>query len=158
MAAQFILNLFIALLWTLFTDEWSITTFAFGYLVGVFIVFLMHRLFGNRFYLARVWSFIKLILIFLKETYFSCIWVVKYILDPEIKYRPGIFKFETRMESDWEITTLSMLLTLTPGSTVLEVSHDRKHMYIHGMDVKESKDNLIGAFRTYEDAIMEVTR
>lgn len=55
MPAQFLLNVFIAVLWTLISDESELrfTTFVAGYIVGIGIVFLMHRFFGERFYLSR---------------------------------------------------------------------------------------------------------
>lgn len=160
MTAQIILNLFIAFLWTLISDEpeMQFTTFVFGYIVGMGIVFLMHRLFGDRFYLVRVWAVIKLVLIFLRETANSFVWVLGHILSPKVRYRPGIFKFETQLRGDWEITTISLLLTLTPGSVVMEVSPDENYLYIHGMDLKESKQNLVDSLHTFEKAIMEVTR
>ena len=47
MPAQFLLNVFIAVLWTLISDETELkfTTLVTGYLVGIVIVFLMHRFF-----------------------------------------------------------------------------------------------------------------
>ena len=69
MSAQFLLNLFIALLWMLLQDENapSVHTFLVGFLVGIGIVFLMHRFFGQPFYLRRFFSAIKLVLIFMSE-------------------------------------------------------------------------------------------
>ena len=56
MSAQFLLNLFIALLWMLLKDESGpkCSTFLVGFFVGIGIVFLMHRFFGQPFYLRRV--------------------------------------------------------------------------------------------------------
>ena len=158
MKAQFILNLFIAFLWTLFSGQMTVATFAFGYMIGVVIVFLMHRFFGERFYLVRLWAFIKLILLFLVETFQSFFWVAKFILNPKAKYRPGIFKYDTKLESDWEITAISMLITLTPGSVVMEVSPDRKSIYLHGMDLTGQNQVLLSSLEKFEKAIMEVTR
>jgi multicomponent Na+:H+ antiporter subunit E len=159
MPAQFVLNLFIAILWTFVNDQgFEITTFVFGYIVGIGIVFLLHRLFGERFYLARPWALVKLLFIFARELFSSSVWVLKHILSPKVTYKPGIFKYETQMRGEWEITTISLLLTLTPGSVVMEVSPEEDYLYIHGMDVKESKEMLINSLHSYEKAIMEVTR
>src|SRR5690625_7879363 len=70
MAAQFLLNLFIAFLWVLFKDEsvFQFTTFVAGVMIGIIIVFTMRRFFGGRFYLHRLYSVFKLILIFISET------------------------------------------------------------------------------------------
>lgn len=160
MPAQFLLNIFIALLWMLLNDEDELRfiTFFTGYLVGAAIVFLMHRLFGERFYLARFFALIKLLLIFNWEILQSSMHVIRHILSPKIQIRPGIFKYETELRGEWEIPALSLLLTLTPGSVVLEVTPEGDAFYIHAMDVEQSKDNLIRSLYKFEKAIMEVTR
>ncbi|MCM3398489.1 MULTISPECIES: Na+/H+ antiporter subunit E [Oceanobacillus] len=160
MPAQFLLNVFIAVLWTLISDETELkfTTLVTGYLVGIVIVFLMHRFFGQRFYLTRFFALVKLILIFNRELFHSTILVIRHILSPKIKIKPGIFKYETVLKGEWEVTALALLLTLTPGSVVMEVNPEGDTFYIHGMDVEESKDMLITSLGKFEKAIMEVTR
>ncbi|CAM3951740.1 Na+/H+ antiporter subunit E [Lederbergia lenta] len=160
MPAQFLLNLFIALLWMLLRDEdvLRFSTFFAGFLVGIVIVFLMHRFFGQQFYLRRVYSIIKLIIIFISELLQSSFVVLKQILSPTLDIKPGIFTYETALKSDWEVTALAMLLTLTPGSVVMEVSPEGNVFYIHGMDLEQSKDSLLRSLAKFEKAIMEVTR
>lgn len=160
MISQVLLNVFIAFMWMMFKDEqgFSLTTFLAGYMVGIGIVFLIHRFYGDKFYLVRVWALIKLLLIFASELVKSSITVLKQILSPKLNIKPGIFRYETQLRSDWEITAISMLLTLTPGSVVMEVTPERDAVYVHGIDVKETKEMLIGSLDRFEKAIMEVTR
>ncbi|MBN6205149.1 Na+/H+ antiporter subunit E [Ralstonia pickettii] len=160
MPGQFFLNIFIALLWTLISDESELrfTTFVAGYIVGIGIVFLMHRFFGERFYLARPYAFFKLILIFIRELFSSSLLVLSQILSPKVNYQPGIFKYETQMRGEWEITAIALLLTLTPGSVVMEVTPEEDYLYIHAMDVEDSKEMLLKSLHNFEKAIMEVTR
>ena len=160
MPAQLLLNLFIAFLWMTLMDEDELrfTTFFAGFLVGIGIIFFMHRFLGTQFYLRRVYSTIKLLFIFISELTQSSIIVLKQILSPRLKIKPGIFKYETVLNSDVEVTMLSLLLTLTPGSVVMEVSPEGNVLYIHAMDVEQSKDALLSQLGNFEKAIMEVTR
>ena len=66
MAGQFILNLLIASLWLLLKDEITpkFTTFLMGFIVGIGIFYAMHRFFGTQFYLRRVFSIVRLIMLF----------------------------------------------------------------------------------------------
>jgi multicomponent Na+:H+ antiporter subunit E len=60
--------------------------------------------------------------------------------------------------SDNEITMLSNLLTLTPGTLSLDVSADRKVLYVHAMyidDVDEVRRKIKEGF---ERRILEVLR
>lgn len=56
------------------------------------------------------------------------------------------------------MTVLALLLTLTPGSVVMEVSEEGDVFYIHAMDLEEAKDAFIRSIGKFERAIMEVTR
>ncbi len=160
MASQFIINLFIALLWVLFKDEdmFYVSTFTAGFIVGMGIVFLMRRFFGGRFYIHRVFAAFKLVLIFISETFQSAVVVIKQILARKIDIEPGIFRYETILEGDYEVTTLAMLLTLTPGSVVMEVTPEGNVFYIHAMDITRTKADLERSLGKFEKAIMEVSR
>ncbi|WP_100013292.1 Na+/H+ antiporter subunit E [Lentibacillus sediminis] len=160
MPAQFLLNLFIAFLWMMFQDEDELrfATFFAGYLIGIAIIFLMHRFFGERFYLKRLFATVKLILIFASELVESSVHVLKHIMRPKVKIKPGIFRYETVLRGEWEVPALALLLTLTPGSVVMEVTPEGDAFYIHAMDVEESKEMLLKSLSKFEKAIMEVTR
>ncbi|WP_025116880.1 Na+/H+ antiporter subunit E [Lysinibacillus fusiformis] len=160
MAMQFILNLFIAALWLLLQDEVTpqFSTFLMGFIVGMGILYAMHRFYGTQFYLRRVFSIIKLLWLFNWELFLSSYSVLKQITTPKLNITPGIFTYKTALKGDWEITALALLLTLTPGSVVMEVSEKGDVFYIHAMDIEQSKDAVIRSIGKFEQAIMEVTR
>lgn len=157
---QFILNLVIALLWVLLKDEdyFKVSTFIAGYLVGIVILYIMHRFYGTRFYLRRVWCIISLVWLFIAELLSSSVSVMRQVVTPNLNIKPGIFTYETSLTSDWEITALALLLTLTPGSVVMEVSEEGNVFYIHAMDMEETKDQVLRSIARFERAILEVTR
>ncbi|MBM7610303.1 multicomponent Na+:H+ antiporter subunit E [Lysinibacillus composti] len=160
MFGQFLLNLFIALLWLLLVDEPipQFTTFLTGFFVGIGILYVMYRFFGTQFYLRRVMKIIYLIQLFIKELVTSSFSVMKQILTPNLKITPGIFTYRTNLTGEWEVTALALLLTLTPGSVVMEVSEEGDVFYIHAMDIEESKEAVIQSIGKFEKAILEVTR
>ena len=160
MASQFILNLFIAALWLLLQDEVTpqFTTFLMGFIVGIGILYAMHRFYGTQFYLRRVFSIVRLMLLFSWELLLSSYSVLKQITTPKLMITPGIFTYKTVLKGDWEVTALALLLTLTPGSVVMEVSEEGDMFYIHAMDMEESKEAVIRSIGKFEKAIMEVTR
>ncbi|MFF2179021.1 Na+/H+ antiporter subunit E [Lysinibacillus sp. NPDC058147] len=160
MAMQFILNLFIATLWLLLQDEVvpQFSTFLMGFIVGIGILYAMHRFYGTQFYLRRVFSIIKLLWLFNWELLLSSYSVIRQITTPKLNITPGIFTYKTALKGDWEITALALLLTLTPGSVVMEVSEEGDMFYIHAMDIEQSKEAVIRSIGKFEQAIMEVTR
>lgn len=158
MPYQLLINLFIAFLWMFLQDEWSILAFFSGYIVGIIIVFSLRRFFNHRFYLWTFLAIVKLLLVFTHELITSSVLVVKQVTRPKINVTPGIFKLETELKGDIEITLLSLLITLTPGSVVMELAPSNKILYVHAMDIPESSDAVKKSVKIFEKAIKDVTR
>lgn len=158
MAFQIILNLIIAFVWMFLNNSWDFSYFFTGYLLGLVFVYALRRFFHDDFYMRRLWAIWKLLVLFLKELVLSNVAVIKQILRPKLDIRPGIFAFQTELDSDWEITLLACLITLTPGTLTLEVSPDPRTLYIHAMDIHDAELLAEQIKGTFEKAIMEVTR
>ncbi|MGX6444184.1 Na+/H+ antiporter subunit E [Neobacillus sp. K501] len=158
MSFQILLNVFLAFIWMFLKNDYSSSTFFVGYLLGLLIMILYRRFFKERLYLTRVIAVISLILLFLKELVLSNISVLKHVLKPKLDMRPGIFALETELTKDWEITILANLITLTPGTLVVDVSLDNKILYIHAMDVPEKHEAIDSIKNSFEKAIMEVSK
>jgi multicomponent Na+:H+ antiporter subunit E len=158
MAFQLILNVFIAIVWMFVNGSASASTFIIGYLIGLILIMMMRRFFKERLYIARLWAAFKLTLLFFKELTLSNISVLRVVLQPKMAIQPMIFALPTDLEHDWEITLLSSLITLTPGTIVLHVSDDQRTLYIHAIDVDDVDDAIDSIKHTFEKAIKEVSR
>jgi multicomponent Na+:H+ antiporter subunit E len=158
MAFQILLNVFLAWVWMFLKVSYDSVTFFVGYFFGLAIIFSFRRFFQSRFYIYRFIAVIRLFFIFIKELLLSNIAVLKVILKPKLDIRPGIFALETELTNDWEITVLANLITLTPGTLVVDVSPDNKILYIHAMDIGDAEEAINSIKNTFEKAIMEVSR
>ncbi|NMO98211.1 Na+/H+ antiporter subunit E [Paenibacillus lemnae] len=158
MGHQILLNIIIAVVWMFLYSDWSAPRFILGFIVGAVLIGLLNRFWSQDFYLRKLWSLILLLLLFLKELFKSSVTVIAQVLRPKLNVTPGIFAYETELESDWEVTILSLLICLTPGTLTLEVSHDKKTLYIHAMDIDDVESVSSQIRGTFERAIMEVTR
>lgn len=158
MAFQILLNVFIAFVWMFLSNSFTAATFIIGYILGLVMLFMLRRFFSTRFYMERVVAVAKLLLLFLKELIVSNIAVLRVILKPKMDIKPAIFELETKLTQDWEITLLSMLITLTPGTVVINVSEDRTKLYVHTLDLEDVDDAVDSIRNTFEKAILEVSR
>lgn len=109
-------------------------------------------------FFVKVWAILKLLILFIKELFLSSYAVAVQILSPKLQIRPGIVAYQTELTSDFEITLLSCLICLTPGTLTLDVSKDGSTLYIHAMDIENSEKLTEQIRSTFEKAIMEVTR
>jgi multicomponent Na+:H+ antiporter subunit E len=157
MTFQILLNLLLASVWMMLHDRWDINSFSIGYLVGLAIIWLLRRFFPDPFYGKRLWAILKLLYLFTKELIISTSVVIRQVTRPRLTIRPGVFKFHTDLQSDWEIALLSMLITLTPGSVVMEIAPREGIVYIHAIDADEFERGVMASKRLFENAIREVT-
>jgi multicomponent Na+:H+ antiporter subunit E len=155
---QVLINIFIAWLWMFLQDSTEYLTFFAGYIVGLFILFCMRRFFTKPFYLFTFIAILKLFLIFIYELITSAILVIKHVIKPKVDVKPGIFRVKTDLKTDLEITLLSLLICLTPGSVVMEITPDKKILYVHGLNMPESKEAVLKSKAVFEKAIKDVTR
>ncbi|RPF55554.1 Na+/H+ antiporter subunit E [Aquisalibacillus elongatus] len=158
MTLQIILNILIAMLWMFLSESYDFLTFFTGYLIGMALLFFLRRFVPDAYYLLRVWKVISLILLFIKELILSTWNIVKLAYVPKLKVQPGIFALPTDLKSNWEITLLANLISLTPGTLSVSVSDDYTTIYIHAMDMPDVEEEINDIKNTFEKAIMEVTR
>lgn len=158
MALQVLINLFTGFLWMFFQDDWSVLSFFSGYLFGLFVLFILRRFFATKYYLFTMQAVVQLFLLFIYELFTSSILVIGKTIKPKIDIKPGIISLETSLQGDIEVTLLALLITLTPGSVVVEISPDNKVFYIHAMDIPELSDAVLKSKIKFEEAIKKVTR
>ena len=134
---QVVLNVVIAFLWVLFQDEdaFNISTFFAGYLIGLIVIYILHRFFGQQFYLKKVWVAIKFLFVYLYQLITSSMTNINYILFKTKDMNPGLVTYETTLDSDWEVSFLTILIIITPGSTVIRISKEKQKFFIHAIDV-----------------------
>lgn len=158
MAFQILINSIIAVMWMFLSETYSLSSFAAGYILGIVLLLVLNRFIPDSFYLKRVYKIVMLVLLFLKELVTSNIDIVKLVYKPKLEFEPGIFALPVDLKSNWEITLLANLITLTPGTLTVAVSDDNTHLYIHAMDIDDIEDEIHSIKNTFEKAISEVTR
>ncbi|EIO3308772.1 Na+/H+ antiporter subunit E [Listeria monocytogenes] len=156
MAFQLILNIILACLWMFLESSFSFATFIIGIIIGIFLLFFMRRFLGSRFYLFRLFALVKLVFRFLHDLIVSTVHVSRIVLKKDMNIRPGIFRYDTTLETDWEVTMLALLITLTPGTLSIDISDDYKAIYVHSLHVPNIEEEIATIRKSYEGAIMEV--
>lgn len=162
MGAQVALHLLLMLTWVVLTDHISFSNLFAGYVVGAVILWFFGRnMMTGRFYLSRVVAAVKLIAVLVWEQIKSTFHVASLVLSPKLNIRPGIVTIPVEVTSDIEITALINMITLTPGTTPLDISEDRKRLYVHVINLTDpdlSSSNLLATKRRFEALIREVFR
>jgi multicomponent Na+:H+ antiporter subunit E len=149
------INLVFALLWMAVTGAFSLPNFVLGFAFGAAALFLIREQTGAETYFARwrrIWALVRL---FLYELAMSAWRVATMVLRRDMNLKPGIFSYETELTRDAEITLLANLITLTPGTLSVDVSDDKRTLYIHAVDCSDLEATRADIRNGFEKRIRE---
>ena len=128
-------NILLALAWAALQGEFSLTNLLVGYVLGYFMLVALVKggvLEPSR-YVSKAHLAIGLAGFFLWELVLANMRLALDVATPRFQMTPGILAIPLDATRDSEILLLAMLINLTPGSVALDVSDDRKVMYVHVM-------------------------
>jgi multicomponent Na+:H+ antiporter subunit E len=129
-----VVNLILTLIWAVVTGSFSIHNLLLGFAMGALSLWLVREQLPATLHRVRPLKLLLLAALFFKELSLSAIKVAIMVLRPNMRLRPGIFAFPLTLTRDFEITLLANLITLTPGTLSVDVSEDRKTLYVHALD------------------------
>ncbi|WP_437922262.1 Na+/H+ antiporter subunit E [Sphingobacterium sp. LRF_L2] len=133
MIKYFLMNLLLSGIWVALTGSMYYTNFLFGFMLGFFVLWIMNRNEIDQRYFYRVPKIISFILYFIFEVVKANVQVAFDVVTPKYFFKPGIVKYPLQASTDFEINLLTTMLSLTPGTLILDISEDKKTMYIHVM-------------------------
>ncbi|MCL4806655.1 MAG: Na+/H+ antiporter subunit E [Thermoanaerobaculia bacterium] len=128
---------FLALAWVALTGEVTLANLLQGAVLSGLLLALLRFPVRRRLRISKVPKAIGLLLYFLKELLLSNASVARSILSPLSSLTPGIVAVPLDLKSDAGIATLANLITLTPGTLSLDVSPDRRTLYVHSVHVDD---------------------
>ncbi len=135
----FLLNLLLALTWAALTGGFTPANFLAGFGLGFLALQVAKLPLGHTDYFRKVPRTLALVAFFLVELFIANLRVAADVLSPRWRIRPRVLAIPLDAESDLEITLLSNMASLTPGSLSLDVSSDRRVLYIHAMYAEDAE-------------------
>ncbi len=133
-------NILLAFAWASMQGEFSLRHLLTGYVVGYLLLLALVKggVLGPSRYVSKAHLTIGLIGFFLWELVLANIRLALDVATPRFQMTPGILAIPLDATRDSEILLLSILINLTPGSVALDVSDDRKVMYVHVMYISSA--------------------
>ena len=154
----FAINLVLALLWAMANGEVTLLTLGSGFLVGMLVLHLVGPVLGDSRYALRFLGAIGLIVFFLRELLLSSVRVAIDVLRPTFTMRPAIIQVPLDVQDDVQITMLANLISLTPGTLSVDVSDDKRNLYVHAMYGDDPDAEVKRIKHSFERRILEVFR
>lgn len=158
MKNQLLLNILLAVAWVLLTGEISAENLIEGLIIGYIILWISKSALGGTMYFKKIPKAVGFFFYFIKELIVANLVVAYDIVTPRDHMKPGIIAVPLDAETDMEITMLANLITLTPGSLSLDISKDKKVLYVHALYVDDAEEFRQKIKNGMERRLLEVLR
>ena len=158
MTRSFLLNIFLALVWTFLQGELRGGNFAAGLVLGYLIIAISERALGQGAYVRKVVQVVRFVGVVLWEIFTASLAVSWLIIQPRPNIRPGVVAVPLDAQTDLEIAVLANLITLSPGTLTLDISDDRSTLYVHTMVLKDPEEFRRSLKNGFERRVLEVMR
>ncbi len=154
----YILSLVLAVIWAAITGSATLQNLIFGFVLATLSLWIVREEMGPRGYWRRLGRILSLLMLFFRELALSAWRVAVLVVSPRMDLKPGIFAFPLTVDRDFEITLLANLITLTPGTLSVDVTEDRKTLFVHTIDCSDTEATIRDIADGFERKIMEAFR
>jgi multicomponent Na+:H+ antiporter subunit E len=151
-------NILLALIWAATTEAFSAANLTLGFVLGFALLFFVGPVFGQQKYFRDVYDIIALFVFFVVELVVANLRMAYYVIMPLNRMRPAVIAVPLEELDETELAVFSNLITLTPGTLSLDVSDDRRVIYVHFMwydDAESARSNLK---RGFEQRVIKALR
>jgi multicomponent Na+:H+ antiporter subunit E len=134
-----LLTIIFAIGWAAATSSFTLPNLLLGTAVAAGGLYIVRRYVTRPSFFPRALRIIALGVTFVRELVLSALRVARLVIRPDLNahIRPAIVAFPLTATSDAEITLLANLITLTPGTLSVDVSEDRRCLFIHAIHVTD---------------------
>jgi multicomponent Na+:H+ antiporter subunit E len=154
----FLLNILLALAWAALTGEFSPANLVIGFALGYGTLFVVRRALGPSDYFLKVRQAIGFVLFFLWELILANLRVAYDVLTPRHYMKPRVIAIPLDVRTDAEITALAYFISLTPGTLSLDVSTDKRTLFIHAMYAPDADALRREIKQGFERRLLELMR
>ena len=152
------INTFIALAYVGVQGQFTLSGFLIGFGLGYLALWLTQPLYGQSRYFQRVPKTARLIAYFLVELLQSNLRVFWDVVTPGHISRPGIVGVPLSASTELEILLVANMISLTPGTLSVDLSEDRRILYVHVMYLDDPDRFRASIKEGLERRLLEVTR
>ncbi|APG60587.1 Na+/H+ antiporter subunit E [Christiangramia salexigens] len=156
MKNKFLSNILLTFVWVALTGDFSFENYLFGFFLNFNILWLISIGRKRSTYFTIVPKVILLVINFLYELVKANLEVAYEVITPGFKMRPGIIMVPLDVQSNIGITLLANMISLTPGTLSIDVSNDKKVLFVHAMYLKDREKFIRGIKNGFERRILEI--
>lgn len=154
------LNLILMAAWVLITGEFTPVNSLAGFILGYLTLLMVDRMegidSGIHGYVRRLPRLIRFGFYFIGSIVRANFEMVRTVLMPEGRLKPAIVAVPLALTNPAAITIFANWITLTPGTLSLDISDDRKTLFVHTFQCEDEGRFVEDLKRDFESRVMEV--
>ncbi len=104
----------------------------------------------------KIYYVFVFIAIYLTKLVQANLYIAYDILTPNLKVKPGFIKVPLLLKSDFGMLLFSNLLSMTPGSLSIDITRNRKYVWVHVLYQTTDKE-ILSEFRDIQYKIGRIT-
>lgn len=155
---MFVANLMLAIVWSLMMEGFTLATLLIGFISSYVLLWFLQPLIGGSGYFSKMRQIAGFTIFFVRELIVANLRIAWHVVTPSSFFKPGIIAVPLDEQTDLEATLLANVITLTPGSFSVDLSSDRKVLYVHVMDVHDADRVRQEIKDQYERPFLELLR
>jgi len=155
---KFLSNLLLSFIWVALTGTFTLEYFIFGFMLSYALMWIITTNRREDQYFKRGPKLVGFVFFFLYELVKANVQVAYDVMTPRYYMKPGIIRIPLHAKTDLEITLLANLISLTPGTLSLDVSDDKKVLYVHAMYVRDREVFVRSIKNGFEKRLLEILR
>ncbi len=158
MNRSLLMHVSVAVLWLLLSGG-GLVSFAIGLLLGYLLLLTFQSLLGSEQYVRRVWQFFVFLYVFIREFVQSNVVIAKAVIFRDVEdMHPNFITYDVSGMELWEIFLLSQCITLTPGTTTVDLIDNNNTLIVHAFDADNPDEVRASIDQTLKQAILRFSR
>jgi len=81
--------------------------------------------------IKKIYNALSFLVFYISKVFQANFELAFHILSPRLKMRPGILKIPVALTNSQAILLLVNMITMTPGTLTMDVSEDKRYIYVH---------------------------
>lgn len=151
-------NLLLALAWMAMVGSAGWAHFLTGFVVSYLALAWLSAMMGRTGYVRKLPASIGFVFFIIYQLILSNLRVAYDVITPSANRSPAVIGVPLDATTDTEITLLANLITLTPGTLSLDLSTDRKTLYVHAMFADDPEEFCREIKQGFERRVLELLR
>lgn len=149
-------SLFLAVLWLLMVNRFSVAHMLLGLALGVFIPFVTRAFWPEQAKVRYLLPLLRYFVVLMVDIVRSNLIVARRILWHPEQLTPGFVTFPLELDDDFAITILASTISLTPGTVTAHYDSDAGTLLIHVLHVTDEAELVRQIKQQYERPLKEI--